>query len=407
MIINYPFQGMRGTGDWRPNQRPENWREAILMLYPNGKAPLTAIMSMLRNEKTDDAHYHWWTKALAKQRGVVTAISGSTGSAVIGTEITFTMSANEAKNFRAGHIVLARNSTVLAVDNHLKVKTVTINGAASHVVTNLLDVEGADLAHTDTLLVIGNSNPEGSLLPDSILYDPVEYANYTQIFRTPLSHTRTARRTKLRTGDQLKEAKRECLELHGIELEKAFVLGIKTLNIGDNGKPERTTAGIKSFITTHDYNWLDESAAWTSSGEAWLDEKLKDIFLFGSQEKVGFIGNGAMLGIQKLAKARGTFELTLMKAQYGVAVYEYVTAFGRLYLKTHPLFNYEPTLQYSMMVVDTPNLVYRFIDDTKYLSNRQANDLDGEASEFLTEAGLELHHEETFAWVDNMGKDGT
>jgi len=48
------FLGMRGTGDWVDGQRPKNWREQILYLYPNGMAPLTAILSMLNSEKTDD-----------------------------------------------------------------------------------------------------------------------------------------------------------------------------------------------------------------------------------------------------------------------------------------------------------------------------------------------------------------
>ena len=47
-----PFLGMRGTGDWVTNQRPENWRQTLLRLYPNGKAPLTAILSMLKSEST-------------------------------------------------------------------------------------------------------------------------------------------------------------------------------------------------------------------------------------------------------------------------------------------------------------------------------------------------------------------
>ena len=48
------FLGMRGTGDWVADQRPMNWREQILYLYPNGMAPLTAILSMMSSEKVDD-----------------------------------------------------------------------------------------------------------------------------------------------------------------------------------------------------------------------------------------------------------------------------------------------------------------------------------------------------------------
>jgi len=48
------FLGMRGTGSWAGDQRPYNWRQGILYLYPNGSAPLTAILSMLGEEKVDD-----------------------------------------------------------------------------------------------------------------------------------------------------------------------------------------------------------------------------------------------------------------------------------------------------------------------------------------------------------------
>jgi hypothetical protein len=43
-----------GTGDWVADQRPMNWRQQILKLYPNGQAPLTAILSMLGSERVND-----------------------------------------------------------------------------------------------------------------------------------------------------------------------------------------------------------------------------------------------------------------------------------------------------------------------------------------------------------------
>ena len=42
--------GMRGTGSFAADHRPENYREKYLMLEPNGSAPLTAILSMLPME---------------------------------------------------------------------------------------------------------------------------------------------------------------------------------------------------------------------------------------------------------------------------------------------------------------------------------------------------------------------
>lgn len=46
--------GMRGTGSWAADERPKNYREAILYLYPNDKAPLMSFLSKLGSESTDD-----------------------------------------------------------------------------------------------------------------------------------------------------------------------------------------------------------------------------------------------------------------------------------------------------------------------------------------------------------------
>src|SRR5690606_9085689 len=102
----------------------------------------------------------------------------------------------------------------------------------------------SNLSNCDTLLVIGSINPEAGERPQPLGYDPVEWSNNTQIFRNSLEISRTARLTRLRTGDAYKELKRETLEYHMIEMEKAFLWGVKTSNTGANGKPERTTMGL-------------------------------------------------------------------------------------------------------------------------------------------------------------------
>lgn len=54
-----PVLGLRGTGSFTvTGQRPENWREKTLQLFPNGTAPLCALLSMLKSEKTDDPKFH-------------------------------------------------------------------------------------------------------------------------------------------------------------------------------------------------------------------------------------------------------------------------------------------------------------------------------------------------------------
>lgn len=412
------FLGMRGTGDWVANQRPENWRETILYLYPNGAAPLTAIMSKMRSERTSDPIYHWWQKLLPDQRGAVTGVytdsaltiayvSGGTA----GATLYIKMAEADASKFNATHQVLLRDASNLGVDVNAKVSAVTKAGAASYLTVKLLEADdngvGNDLSDADVCVIIGSINPEGGTSGNSLMYDPTEYSNYTQIFRTSLDHTRTAMKTKLRTGDHVKQAKKEALELHSIELEKAFIFGIKSSNTGANGKPERTTGGIKSFLSSNksDYTQQSGTATWLAGGEEWLDNMFEQIFRYGKSDKLALCGSGALLGINRLAKQNGTFELTSVKQSYGVKVLEWLTPFGVVHLKTHPLFNYEATLRNSMLIVEPENLNYRYIDDTTYKPNIQANDLDGEKSEYITECGLELHYEQTHAWLDGVGQN--
>ena len=432
------FLGMRGTGDWVTDQRPKNWRETMLFLYPNGSMPLTAIMSKMKSEKTDDPQFYWWTKLLPTQAATVTGIytdSGMTSAyasgGVAGSVLYFKMSSDDVIHFRVGHTVLLRDASDYTVDVVGKVTAATANGTSSSIAVKLLEADNNssyshDLSDCDKVMVIGSVNAEGAAMPSGISYDPAKLYNYTQIFRTPLSITRTARKTKLRTGDAYKEMKREALELHGIEMEKAFLFGVPYEGTGDNGKPERTTEGLVNCLRTnnsdgvsdfqlnasyHGKNWLDDGG-----GESFLDAYLEQAFRYGRQEKLAVCGSGALLGLNKLAAANSHFTMTASTKSYGINVTEWITPFGKIFLKTHPLFNIETTLRYSMLIFEPENCVYRYIDDTTFYGEGEAKQaapgtnggrIDGTQEEYLTECGLEYHHPYTAAFLNGVGLNHT
>jgi hypothetical protein len=415
-----PFLGMRGSGDWDTTMVPENWRETILYLYPNGMAPLTAIMSKLGSESTDNAKFHWFQKTLPDQRGVITgvwtnaALSAAYASGgVVGDVVYLQMAAADQAKFRQSHQVLIRSSVTRGIDVTGKVTTSVAGGASSYIGVKLLEADdngvGVDLSDANTVIIIGTVNEEGAKSFSGLIYDPTEYWNYTQIFRTPLEHTRTAMKTKLRTGDDVKRSKKEALELHGIEIEKAYIFGERSLATGDvYGKPQRTTRGIKNWITTNKVDYATTSnGAWLTGGKKWFNAYLEQLFRYGSTEKLGFVGSGALLGIQELVLANSQYNISAKTMDYGIKVVEWVTPFGTLYLKTHPLFTIEATLRNSMCIVDTEFLNERYIDNTTYKPKIEDNDVDGEKSEYLTEAGIELHHELAFGWADGIGEDAT
>lgn len=415
------FMGMRGTGDWVSNQMPENWREVILRLFPNGSAPLTAIMSKMKSESTDSPIFHWWDKELPTQRATITGVYTdvlstpyTTGGALGDTLYVKFGTAAEAREFKLSDVVLLRDASDYTVDVNARVSAAPVeNGASSYITVVLLEADNNstshDLSDADTAMVIGTMNEEGTTAPTAKAYDPTEYYNYTQIFRNSLDMTRTAMKTKLRTGDAYAEAKRDCLELHSIEMEKAFLWGIRTTGTGTAGKPRRTTNGVIRQITTNVSDYYSNSTysgqTWLQGGELWLDTMLEQVFRYGSSEKMAFAGSGAVLGLNRLAKASGQITMTPMTAAYGLKVMQWITPFGTMYLKTHPLFSYEATNRNSMLVFEPANLIYRYLDDTKFKADIQANDVDGKKDEYLTEAGLELHFEKAFGWLNGVGLD--
>ena len=434
------FMGMRGNGDWVTDQRPKSWREMILYLYPNGQAPLTAILSKMASEAVDDPQFHWWTESFQNQGGDVDGVYtgadlGTTTSAdpSAGSIHYVKVAAAVAGHFRVGHQAILRDEDDYTKDVNGKIVQVVSNGADSYVGFKYLQgMSSVDPnSDYDRILIIGNVNPEGGVMPDAIAYDPVKWYNYTQIFRTPLSITRTAQKTRLRTGDQYQKAKMQALEYHSVEMEKAFLFGYPTEGTGSNGKPERTTMGLINAIrgipnsdfggypgTYTDYNGVvshfpteHSATTWLDGGESWIDTQLEKIFRYGDQEKMCLCGNQALMGIQRLIKTYGQFTFTPKTTAYGLKVMEWVTAFGTINLITHPLFNLEPTLRGSAVIFEPKNIMYRYVDDTTFYAegdkqNTGQGRIDGKSEEYLTEAGLEYHHPIGWGLLTGWNQDG-
>jgi hypothetical protein len=321
--------------------------------------------------------------------------------------------------------VLLRQAADYTLDVNAKVLSVTVNGASSYVAVKLMEIDNNSathyLANADVMMVIGNINSQGAARPVAIAQTPTEFSNYTQIFRDSLDLSRTLMQTKLRTVDAYTEAKRDTLEQHSLGMEKALLWGIQSIGVGANGLPESTTDGlipmIKAYGTVQDFS-LDSASAysgktWLEGGCDWLDEHIEEIFRYGNAtERLVFCGTGALLGIQKLVKEFGFYNLTPETSAFGIQVIRWVTPFGRLLFKTHPLFSYEETNRYSMVIFTPADITYRFLQDTIFKADKSDTEgggtgKDGKEEEFLTEAGLEYHFPSTWGYLNGVGLDNT
>lgn len=431
------FLGMRGSGDWSSDERPQNWRQMILRLFPTGMAPLTAITSKMKSERTDDPRFNWFEKDLADQGGAVsniyidnlsTAYVYATHQSTYGiADATLYVKVAEAV---ANHF--APNKQVALIDQSRSdveltayVKSVVKAGANSYLVVQLLEDDDNsassstyNLSTVDLIRIIGNGQPEGANMPESIAYDPSPKYNFTQIFMTPLSITRTAQKTRLRTGDAYQEAKMEALQYHSIEMERAWYRGQRYEGTGDNGQPLRFGRGIENWIKSDsdavnsDFRIDNAGTAWLDGGEDWLDTKLEQIFRYNDNKVLlGLCGSGFLKGINSLAKDAGQVTLDPTGGAYGLQAVKWTTPFGVVMLMTAPLFSFAVEDRYKCILGDPRRLKYRYVDDTMFLkdpSDKIAGYTRRDARDelWLTEAHLELHHPKSWGLLNGGGLDG-
>jgi len=390
--------GLRGTGAFSTtgtpgpsDQRPKNWREMMLMLFPNGEMPLTALLSKLATQNTDDPEFNWWEKGLPTQRTLIDFGAGYAAGITA-------MEVDDATMFKAGHVVLVeRTNEIMFIVSDPTTATGIV------VVRGKGEVAAAAILDDDALLIIGTVHEEGADSPNIVTYSPTKVFNYTQIFRTTLGMTRTAKKTRLswdRTGPY-REAKREALQLHGIEMEKAFFFGQRKEEIGPNGQPRRTTRGARTFITTNALTDADTDGVW---GEADFSRVFESVFRYGSSEKLAFCGSTAIGVFTSWAKLglNTTINMEPTSTTYGMKIAHILTPFGDLYLKSHPLMSDHPVYRKDCVILDLQFLKYRYIDDTTFKKNIQAPGVDSAKDEFLTEAGLEMWHEKAHSKLTNM-----
>lgn len=423
------FLGMKGTGEFATDERPLHWREGILREYPNGVAPLTAIMSKMTSQQVDDYQFHWWTKTLPEETATVTAVYSdvtlstafTTGTLSSGSFLYLKMSEEHSKRFKPGLSLHVVNTDDTSKYIFGKSTQVVQNGASSYVAIKVLeDIPSSGAEDATFARIIGTINPQGGARPQSMLNVPVKFQNFTQIFRDPLSLTRTAMQTRLRTVESRREARREALEFHAIRMEKAWYDSIASETTGDNGKPETTTRGIIPFIRseapdnvsnyTLDTDFTGDT--WLASGNEWLNAMLEVIFRFGDTQKLGICGSGALAGLNRLAESLGTINLIPRQVDFGLQVVEWVTPHGTLFLMSSPLFTQDVSKRNSIMIVEPRKLVFSYIQDTIFKTDvefdeQTATDLgiDGSEEEFLTEAGLEMHFPNHMGLLEGVGKD--
>ncbi len=400
--------GLRGSGDWETEERPKSFREFILWRTPNGMTPMFALMARVAKESVNDPEFSWWDEPKGLLRLQVTGSHNSTVTLI--TVDSSDPSASDlgsdwglATHLTAGDMLLVEPAADNATFDHEIIVVTSVVSATQFIAARgqagtTPDTIGNDLF----LLKIGSVFAEGTGAAEAVSRNPFKSYNYTQIFKTSYEITNTAKVTKLRTGDPVKNDKIRKTHDHSRDLESAFLFGERNEATGSNGKPMRSTRGLRRWIPSDTTTIL--ASAWSIANSAAAGNNLLDaispVFDYESRagdERIAFCGNGAMNRINAaIMKSAGVSASTInwngMATVYGMHFKRLELPQGTIFMKTHPLMNKNSLYNNSMIIIDFSAIKYRPLvgRDTKTEDNIQAKGEDLQRGQWITEAGLEV-----------------
>lgn len=408
--------GLRGTGDWGADERPKNFRELILFRNPNGTAPIFALSAKVSKSSTDDPEFSWWDEpndivrltVVGSHAAAVTTITIDSSDPSVGSP---TLNWGLATHLKNGDLLLVEPAVDAVTFNNEVLRVVSVVSGTEFVVERgAAGSTAATIANDASLLLIGSAYPEGVGAPRATSRNPVKYGNYTQIFKDTYELTGTAAKTRLRTGDALKNDKKRKAFDHARAIEMSILFGRKSETVGDNGKPLRTMDGIRRFIPGTNTTVFTAGANWDLND---LMAAIAPVFDFDTEAgdtRIAFVGNIGLTAInQHIMTASGQSATNInfngMTKVYGMNFNEFVLPQGRILLKTHPLLNRHPLYRNSMLLMDFSALKWRPMADrdTKFKDDIQSEDEDVRRGMWMTEAGIEVAYGGlTMGWIGGL-----
>lgn len=436
----------------------ESIRRRIIHSFPNGGAPLTALLAWSKIQPINDTTHTWyekiWQSARAAARGTnpVTTTAPTTGDADAGTAIA-------AGNFTTASVLYIKVNTVsrLAVNDIIRIPAWDVLLRITAVTPGVaVDVEKGYItavplraftlasgftvvAAGDVLDVVGSAFAEGSGAGAARgMSYPCSIMNTTQIFKEPYEFTGSALKMDLKfdsTGPYAERAQDACRD-HMCKIEKSLIFGQRSSVTDPQGKEIRTMSGVLEFLKLWDagatgltingstyapYDFKDATVSETDADKRYivnstgkisidrLERWLCNINLMRNAkttDRLCLCGSGVNLTMSKVMRDQGSYQWEQGQDWMGVKCNRLITAMGDVIFMTHPLFNENPLYRNSALFLDIWSLNFRPLQDrdTKIVKNIQANDEDVRRDQWITEGTLEFWNPGNHMFVENISE---
>jgi hypothetical protein len=361
--------------------RKGDFASSILQIFPEGNAPLFALSGGMSSKPASDTTVNWFEET--KIAGRLTVVTGGNSSAT-------TLVVDDASSIPPNTIMLEEETG----------EYVLVTGISSATLTVSRGFAGTTAATVSTghhLQRISTAHEEGSAKPTAIANIGVPVYNYTQIFRNAWDVTGTAKAIDYHTGDIVAKNRRDASFFHSEDIEKAMIWGKRQISI-QNNRPFRTMNGLNSMITTN------VTAAGATSDYAEIDDFLRDIFSKNIKgkpnERVAFTGNLGLSVINDIARTDTKTSMNISPGQtdFGMNVHTWISPYGTIKLKTHPLMTESPFWTGDLYVYHPGAIRTRYLRTTSVDADDKdgtRNQRDADSGTFTTEMSVEYMAELT------------
>ena len=375
-------------------------------VLPDERAP--DVDEKMRKLKPDDAQYTTMTTRTPSKTAIREKVTWfeeedfprivTLASAAISGATSLVLTAGQGLTVRANDVL--RN---MRTNEAWKVTLVTTDTlTVAHI-----GAQGAAASNAgDSLLVVGDAQPQGSDFPVARYLQRVLGYNYTQILRTTWQFTGTATAIELYGGrEPAKEAVRKARE-HRKKIEASGFFGPRSF-IADAGaaagnEPQGTAGGLVEFISTYK---RDAGGALTPD---FFDLFLMDVMANGSEDKVLFASPAVVYNMSKWNRTgMGSQWEPTPENVHGVHVDAFISgAYGyRIPVVVKKEWSEFPVADKGYggyaFLVDMGNVERRPLRDrdTKLLTEQQPKGKDTYAAEYMTEMTWEVAQERTHGLI--------
>ena len=364
--------------------------DKIFLLEPN-KHPLVTLLTQvgkvydgkawkgsgMLKKSTGNPEFKWFEDFYG---GRYAKCSGTCTSAAAQTPTVVGAGSSSGYIFTKGDVILnARTGERMIVG--------TVAATTIELVTRSVGgTVAAAWADGDGIYIIGNVSEENAGARNVNTTKSSPETNYTQIFKTSIAVTGTEKEADVYGPKDLPYQRAKKGTEHALDIEKAFWFGEKGADTGGTqGHPRRFTGGILEFIEAGNSYVQNQGGILTAPD---FNTFLREGFTYSSGSPKTLICGGIIL--QALNEiARGQIVMKPLAKTYGMQIGSWVTPFGSINIIHNPLF-VEDYSGYGFLL-DLSCFRYRHMNnrDTKLFTNVQANDVDGEVDQYMTECGLE------------------